>query len=759
MHGVHEDGLGYLWAVVYSSGLVRYDGVRMEVYTEEDGLNSASVWDVLEDAGGRLWVASSAGLAVSERPLAAYEDGSRVRFTTLLGGIALLDVGVRRNVLTADAEGGVWVGTDALGVLRYDLAAGTVDTLSTALVAGGANRSVRAIVARRDGPVWAGLDDGAVIAIRTAEEGRLRAEVVHRLGVRASTLYEDAHRRVWLGGVEGGVWRLDPRGGAAPVTDTLSTAVTDLAVSARGALWVASEAEGLLWMAADDPGDVRLYTRKNGLLSDTVHGLAIDDEGNVWVAQSGGLSKLRSDYAAFANYTADSFVGEPPLLPAPSVGAVVPGPAELAPCAFWAATSGGGIACVDRDEATFIGTAEGLTHDAVNGLAYHEGVLWIGTLRGINALSTEERVPPAPTARAVEVRGRDLRLAAHRGASVLAVVADSLRGGPQPESAVWFPAYKRAYCYAGGEWFTLGAHSGLPATILHAVAVDDAGYVWVGTGDHGLYRSTVPLSVERLAATPRAAGDAFSIGGVVGARLFERVWSKDLGAPTDQVESLLWHGGVLWAATPVGLLALQPEPGGPRLLAHLTQSDGLGAAHVYSLDASPTTGRLWAGTNAGLVEIAPAERRVLRRVTRRAGLVNNEVWYFGSVRVGDDGRVYFGTAKGVTVYDPAADEPNRVAPELHLRLAQVTVDESGHNTALFEYAATSFHSESEVRYRTRLAGYEDVWSAPTPEPKIRYTNLPAALFPKTYTFQVLAQNGSGVWTPAPLVYAFRVQPA
>ena len=42
--------------------------------------------------------------------------------------------------------------------------------------------------------------------------------------------------------------------------------------------------------------------------------------------------------------------------------------------------------------------------------------------------------------------------------------------------------------------------------------------------------------------------------------------------------------------------------------------------------------------------------------------------------------------------------------------------------------------------------------------KIRYTNLPAFLFSKDYTFEVMARNDAGVWLTAPLRFTFPVRP-
>src|SRR5437867_10675056 len=68
VRSVYQDHVGYIWMVVYSSGLLRYDGHQNDRYTPEDGLAGLDVRGVLEDQLGRLWVVSEEGLVVSERP-------------------------------------------------------------------------------------------------------------------------------------------------------------------------------------------------------------------------------------------------------------------------------------------------------------------------------------------------------------------------------------------------------------------------------------------------------------------------------------------------------------------------------------------------------------------------------------------------------------------------------------------------------------------------------------------------------------------
>ncbi len=771
---VYQDRLGYLWIAVYSSGLIRYDGSQMHRYDEGDGLKSVAVWDMIEDATGRLWVSTNGGVFASEEPLQAYEKGRRIQFTTRLGGVPLLDVGVRRNVMAVDTQGRLWVGADALGLVRYTPTQDGLlaDTLRVPPAPGETSRPVRSVVARQNGSVWVGLSGGGLVRYADGVSEEVVGDGLPSSTV--STLYEAPSGVLWGGEGSGRLWRLEEQGNGyryVTVSESLSNTVNSIVVTSQGHLLAASGGSGVLRMAIHGRNaQPQRLTRENGLLSDVVNDLIEDNEGNVWVAQTGGLSKLRYNYSAFASYTAQSAIGEWPLLPAPSVSAIEPAYGR-GPCDFWAGTAGG-VACVQRGppaRSQYIQTANGLANDYVNGLAYDaEGRLWIGTPAGIDVVApVGVPLPAASKSQPLSLYGSAYRVATYqdRTPTVLAVVpirlARSDRDTTRVET-VWFAANKFLFVLAEGDWFRFGTAAGLPSTVFHTVAADDAGRLWVGTRDHGLYRSTRPVTLAALRelAASGPSGEALSpLGREVNAPLFEPVWSRESDAVTDQIEALRWVEGAMWAATPAGVFVFASGPSADlQPVAWFDKNNGLEAQHVFSLDVSPTTGRLWIGTNAGLVEIDPAEREIVSSVTRRDGLVDNEVWYYGSVRTDERGRVHFGTAKGVTVYDPALDRANPEPPVLHLRRVDVVSSADGYNEVSFEYAATSFANESAVRYRTRLAGYESAWSAPTPEGKIRYTNLPAAFWPRPYTFQVIASNGQGDWTPEPLTYTFNVTP-
>lgn len=777
VHKVYQDRLGFIWIAVFSSGLVRYDGHKMELYTTEAGLKDLGVWEILEDKAGRLWIGSNEGLVVSEKPLTDYFDGRRIRFTSNISITNLIQTTILPNLLAVDSRGWVWAGTSSDGIIRYrieSLERVVADTIGTDILGEGKNLDVRSIIVRKDGSVWVGVGRGILLVFETdSPEFEVISEKQGMPKQNVHVMYESPSRILWGGCRNGILWRLEERNGkklVVTVNSELESSIISILALSEKILLVASEGSGLLKINSVNTGQRKIYTRENGLLSDISHNLMLDREGNLWIAQSGGISKLRSNYEAFENLTATSYAGEEPFLPSPSVNSILLDKNSFESSGLWAGTSEGGVVYIRNDgESETIQTEQGLRHNWVNGLTFDKkGRLWIGTARGINCLSFDANTP-LPNSRQLQqisLFGRKGRIASYRETSIFTCrnlpMLEGENNGKTVES-LWFPGYRHLYCLVNDEWLVFRGASGLPLTSIHAVAVDKEGKFWVGTRDHGLYRSIIALSLSKLSELKKQnvefhlGGGGGKFGSEIITPIFEQVWSRTIGAPTNQIETLIWRDDVLWAGTPEGLVVLEGEP--VQVTTHLTQDDGLKANNVVSMAFSPVTGALWVGTNRGLTEIDPITRKIVRTVTKQDGLIDNEVWYYESVAADENGTVYFGTAKGLAIYRPDLDRSNTSLPLLRIRDARFTQDNSGNNEIAIEYCALSFANEKLVRYKTRLVGYDKNWSQETAEVKIRYTNLPAFLFSKKYTFEILACNNDGLWTETPLQYTFYVRPA
>lgn len=780
---IYYDRLGYIWMVIYSSGLVRYDGHKLDHYTVEDGLLDLTVRQVVEDRFGRLWVGSNAGLVISEKPLNEYGPDARIHFTSTIGTVQLVNTTIIENRIVVDSSGVVWVGTREHGIIRYrcsDLSSAVADTITTDIYGEKKNKDIRSITARKNGSVWVGIGGGDLLVFKTnSSKYEVLGEKEKLPRVNSDVLYETRYGVLWGGCRTGLLWRLIEGAGRYQielVSDYFKDRITSITDEKDGTLWVASGGSGvmkLMYERDDIPRNTTpslriIYSKKNGLINDNVSNILQDREGNIWFAQSGGVSKLRANYPAFITYTATSHAGEKPFLPNPEINSVIVTDKIFNSPTIIIGSSGGGVTFIKNDgNVETIQSTNGLRHDWVNSLTIDEkGRLWIGSLAGINCVSFDPKVLP-PYSRLVQnitLFKRKAVVANYRNNTIYVCKALPLvisSSEAKPVESLWFPGYQNIYCLVENQWFVFRTTSGLPSTFFNTVAFDGEGKLWVGTRDGGLFRSTFSFTLSQLQEL-QSQDVEFQLGtggGKFGreiiAPIFEPVWNKSKGFPSNQIEAMIWRDGALWVGTFEGLVVLEGSP--LKMTTHLTINDGLKANNVTSMMFSPITGSLWVGTNGGLAEIDPKSRKVIRVVTKQDGLVDNEVWAPGSVFLNDDGAVYFGTAKGLSLYKPGLDKSNSVPPIL--RLHQASLKEAlSSNEIVFEYAALSFANEKLVRYRTRLVGYDEDWSPDKSEVQIRYTNLAAFLFPNKYTFEVMASNDDGVWAEKSLAYTFSVQP-
>jgi signal transduction histidine kinase len=183
-------------------------------------------------------------------------------------------------------------------------------------------------------------------------------------------------------------------------------------------------------------------------------------------------------------------------------------------------------------------------------------------------------------------------------------------------------------------------------------------------------------------------------------------------------------------------------------------ADQLPGSIVYSI-LEDDRGRLWLGTNQGLVRFSP-DTRQFRRYGTRDGLVNREFNRRAALR-GQDGQLFFGGLRGVTAFDPDAIRENPYVPPVVItrmtkenRSSPVPINPYGRDQVALDYrdrvftvgfAALNFTSPENNRYRYQLDGFEDDWVEAGTRRVVRYTNVP----PGAYVFRVQGSNNDGIW--------------
>ncbi len=757
-----QDSFGYVWIGFYSSGLARYDGQQFVSYGTQDGLADLTVRTVIEDHQGRLWVGSETGVVASEEPLAAYEPGRRVRFVSVLGQVDLPKVRMKANVIVADARGRVWIGTPGDGIVRYTVDANGIvvaERISTAPPGVGSNLRVGALVERADGSVWAALERGNLAVFR---DGTTAVEWIASSpgglpNADTNVLHEDFDGTLWGGGGGGELWRLRD-GRFAVIESPLRARLFSIHVSEDRVLWVASLGSGLLRMPLDGKSPLRVLGRKDGLFGDSFWTILEDREKNLWFGQNGGLSRLRRDYGAFLRYTGYSRDREEPAIP--DVAAFSATESHEYLDALWVGT-GNGVGVIGEDGSrSTIRILDGLRNNSVySAVEDSRGRMWIGTADGASIIAPPGLTPAGasfPPPRDVSVLGRTMAISgAPTSGPVYACSVIPVRSAAEGSRDVVFLAGTGALvAWDGAAWHVFRDPAGIPTSGTASVAYDGT-HLWVGTIDAGLLRSIEPFTFESLQALERRSTS--DIVHEPTTPVFAPVWSVSSGAPSNNVKCLSWIDGRLWAGTPRGLFVLEGEP--PRVASRFDASNGLGGDVVVSFARSPSSGTIWVSQNAGLAEVDPRALRVLRRVSKHDGLIDDEAWAYAPLSIGRNGVIYFATPKGLALVRPELIRENTTPPPLKLRRFEYAEEAISGNSLEAEVAALSFADEQRVMFRTRLVPFEKEFSSPLREARVRYTNLPAFLFERRYTLEVIASNNAGRWTSEPLRQSFVVAPA
>ena len=146
-----EDRVGNVWVAFNGAGVARYRNGRFDFFTHADGVPEGWIRSMMKDATGRIWLASSLGGAgIIEAPEA---DRPSFRHFTVAQGLASNSVWT----MVEDRWGRMYVGTGA-GIDRVDLKHERVSHLSEAQ--GLATGLPRVSYRDREGALWFGLSGG-----------------------------------------------------------------------------------------------------------------------------------------------------------------------------------------------------------------------------------------------------------------------------------------------------------------------------------------------------------------------------------------------------------------------------------------------------------------------------------------------------------------------------------------------------------------------------------------------------------------------
>ena len=769
---IKQDHLGFMWFGT-GGGLSRYDGRSFKNFTKEHGLASNVIRAIFESSDNRLWLGTDEGLSLYISASDSFNNFNASADVNTDG----LGKGTVRSILE-DNEGNLWFGTAAgLSVLWKKTGAFHNFTQSDGLP----SNVILCLTRDPDNTLYAGTPEGIGVVKLSADSGTTITTISARNGLinnRIEAIFYDSFNRLWAG-TPVGLTKIENNRFTNYTSSSGLTqnSVRGIAQSRKGHVWFMTESGISYTDSRTDLLVFKNYSTKNGFGGNFFYTMIEDREENYWFGTFGkGVSKLVSeDLVSFTE--SDGLIDDAIL-----------------------------SAAQDFDGRLYIGTTIGLSifhqnrfqsYTQREGLDATEiwdvtidpqGFIWLGTFNGMkllipdNYFSRYPNITPgeAEKARNLIAQSQKIKdfysvnlnnfpeLSGHR---IVDIIIDN-------RQRVWFAATNEGIGY---------------------ITIDNQGQfrIRMFTTQNGLVNNN-PWCLYEDSRHRIWAG---TIGGGVALfddknEVFYKYTQKD-GLADDVALALCEDGkGNLWVGSERGLtrLAIQqlPDPSTGMISLHdiaktFSTKQGLTDNSVNAITRDEQ-GMLWVGTNNGLNLIDPNAERIIRTYSKKQGLIDNEISTDNSL-ITDNNFVWAGTAGGLTrlpvkssatmaipaptvylINFTVQDKTQKNTRRLNMNYFQTSVAaedtsfferlfHSGYQSILYEennitldFVSPSFKDESDVRYRYRLIGFEKEWSEPSPENRVRYTNLNEG----AYIFEIVASNGVGVWSDRPLAVHFRV---
>lgn len=733
-------------------------------YQTENGLSHNSVWAVMQDRRGFIWLGTNDGLdrfdgktfkeyrhiagnagsigcnfihTLMESRKGLFLIGTKqglYRFDTSTGIFHHIDFGRRKdddvvvNHIMEDANGDFWIACHGQGLYvlspslkvkkhysykgrAYDLPSNYIWTMAQ----------------DHNGTIWIGSDGEGLIKY-DIRNGRFTKMADNKdLGLTDKTIYSlycDFNDNVWVGTASNGLYRYNchmgtaarylNRGGGEHVENIKAIVEYSrdvLMVGAENGLYLVNRHDGTCHIIENGTpfGDVS---------NTSVFDIAKDREGAFWVATYfNGVNYFSPDINKFAYFGMSTA--------SPQQRGIVSAFAEDPEGKVWIGTKDNGISLFNPRDNRLTGLAANVDYHDIQRLMMDGRNLWVSLYsKGVCVVDRYSH-------------------------SIIRYVHNNTDPSSLTNDYVF--AFARTYdgrvllgTGAGGNVFHPAERSFRKIKALKDLSIKDIledyqGNSWFATHGAGLIRIAANGHITRF---QHDEGNPASLPG------------NNVNCIYQDARRRLWIG-----TEGNGLARFDAAKGNFDYI--LTKASGLPSDIIYDI-LDDAGGNIWVSTGGGLAEINPV-KKTIRTFGYVESLLKIRYNLKSALRASDD-RLYFGGSNGFVSFNPADITDNRNVPPVVITGFQIankemipgmpgsplsrsvsdtrtiTLRYDQHNFS-FDYRALSYLSSGENQYAYKLEGFDKDWNYVGNQTRAIYMNIP----PGKYVFHVKASNNDGLW--------------
>ena len=803
-----------LCALCYCALPASAQTLNLSKFSIEEGLPQSSIYTMLQDKGGNIWVGTmngvskynglnfenfnkKDGLAENRVTASCLDKKGNIWFGHWSGGITLYDASTKKfaeikpknntisktiTCILADKKGIIWIGTDGQGLLKYENArqnapAGMESFTSLTTKDGLASDAVTSLMENEDGAIWIGTAKGITTSSaqgapspKEKENGsnllsktKLSPFDIYFPSQSITSLFTDSNGNKWIGTSDYGVVRINASDKLMKVYNTsqglASNYVTVVYESENGTIFVGTYDGGvskyLPQLEANKHKGAAFQTisTQHGLSNNHVLSIIQDREKNIWIGTFLNLNQYFDEQ--FEIY------GENEGLQNSLVWSIIEG----ANNDFWIGTEGGLIQFIPDPSAAMLEVKEEPARKSKAGVSVSNTVSGLGGAY-----------------RFVRHTGNDGK--AHNTSALY----KDIKGN------IWFTDFGQGLSRlnpATGDIKHYTTENGLPVNEIYCINGDKDGNIWIGTNQGGLLKFNIAKETFERFTTDDGIGSNQiytifrdsknrmwfgalsgdlsmydpSIAPEKGSGIF-KTFSKKNGYPskfticiTEDVIGNLWFGTYdlgIYKYDPLALL----QTGG-ELFKNYSTKDGLGSNTPFLLVCDHKN-NLWIGSGLGIDKFNLRDKTI-KHYEKEDGFLGVEI-NPNAVCQDKEGNLWFGSIIGLVKYNSKLEKQNLIEPVTSIRnprlfFQNVEIPEDHifpwtKNHFTFDFVGTSLTNPKRVKYRYMLEGLDKDWSPVVKENSITYPSLQSG----SYTFKVRSCNNDGVWNNEPITFHFVINP-
>ncbi len=741
------------------------DQYAVEQWTTANGLPSSTVVAVTQTPEGYLWVAARQHLR--------HFDGRKFKIHRLFDAS---QAGYQEiTALEIDKDGALWIGTRGQGLFKFKDEVFQIFTKKEEEEKedqeekGLSSNFISCLYCDIKNTLWIGTDDGFLNCLKGDKFTRYGKES----GLPEPYIYTvsgDSKGNLWVGTRGSGLYRFTNETFVkARLRDFNHYDVTAIREDSSGKLWIGTNRGLVCW----EGEKIDLFDKTRGLVGHVIYKIIEDSDGNLWVGTGNGLFRIR--------------VGRTGKL---LEGSVVRTIFEDREKSIWVGTDGRGLFRLRDGKISTFSVESGLPHEYV--VFMHEdryknlrAATMAGLTRFDNGLLSRETMT---------VEFSD---------AVVGPICEDHNGN------IWFGTYGSGlYKLEKGRLLNYTIRDGLLSDSIISLYNDTRGTLWIGTNrglgalENGIFKSyrdngprldDVPLLNNEIYCIYEDSKNNLWIGtnkGLTvkkngryltpgGNKLRQLVPSPMVSFIYEDKEKN--NNSIFWIATKGnGLIRLKGE----NQVNVFTTQEGLYSNTIYQV-FEDDSGYFWMSCDKGIFKVvkkklddlakaaedsSPLEKVEYIHYGKSDGMKALECSRWGqysSIKT-SDGKLFFGTPKGISIIDPQDIKINKIPPSVIIERVVIN------NRALdldkerdrfifrtfdylqFYFTASTLLSPNRVTFRYKLENHDKNWREVKPS-QIKMAHYPN-LVPGEYTFRVIAANSDGIWDEKGVSFTFTFSP-